>query len=325
MTSVDNNKRIYTLKEFYTIKENSSPYILPKETMEIIQYVSNLVGSPNYVKTPQFLANGGEYSDKKKKKRTKNNEISSDDWEAIRNFQATVKNEKTGMDKIKDTFRCEINKIADKNYEAQKIIIMEILRENILVWNSDELKTVGELIIEVSSANRFYSKLYCDLIGEIIKTYDFITPLLENFKKEVNESYENLSIDEFSASDDYNELCKKNNKNESRKAKGLFLVNLMLEEFLDVEFITNLIINLQNKLINGIDDSDNNEMNEEISEIVFILLENSYTFLKQEDNTEWEKILKNIENICEMKNNNKGLSNKTIFKQMDILDIVNTT
>ncbi len=46
MPSIDNNKRIYTLKEFYTIKENSSPYILPKETMEIIQYVSNLVGSP---------------------------------------------------------------------------------------------------------------------------------------------------------------------------------------------------------------------------------------------------------------------------------------
>lgn len=325
MTSLDTNKRIYTLKEFCTIKENSSAYILPEETIKIIQYVSNLVGSPNYVKTPQFLANGGEYSDKKKKKRTKNNEISSDDWEAIRNFQATVKNEKTGMDKIKDTMRCEINKIADKNYEAQKIIIMEILRENILVWTSDELKTVGELIIEVSSANRFYSKLYCDLIGEIIKTYDFITPLLEDFKKNVNESYENLSVEEFSASDDYNELCKKNNKNESRKAKGLFLVNLMLEEFLEVEFITNLIINLQNKLINGIDDSDNNEMNEEISEIVFILLENSYTFLKQEDNTEWGKILKNIENISEMKNNNKGLSNKTIFKQMDILDIVNTT
>ncbi len=325
MNSLETNKRIYTLKEFCTIKENSSAYILPEETINIIQYVSNLVGSPNYVKTPQFLANGGEYSEKKKKKRTKNNEISSDDWEAIRNFQATVKNEKTGMDKIKDTIRCEINKIADKNYEAQKIIIMEILRENILVWTSDELKTVGELIIEVSSANRFYSKLYCDLIGEIIKTYDFITPLLEDFKKNVNESYENLSVDEFSASDDYNELCKKNNKNESRKAKGLFLVNLMIEEFLDVEFITNLIINLQNKLINGIDVSDNNEMNEEISEILFILLENSYTFLKEEDNTEWEKILKNIENISEMKNNNKGLSNKTIFKQMDILDIVNTS
>ena len=325
MNSLETHKRIYTLKEFCTIKDNSSAYILPEETINIIQYVSNLVGSPNYVKTPQFLANGGEYSDKKKKKRTKNNEISSDDWEAIRNFQATVKNEKTGMDKIKDTMRCEINKIADKNYEAQKIIIMEILRENILVWTSDELKTVGELIIEVSSANRFYSKLYCDLIGEIIKTYDFITPLLEDFKKNVNESYENLSVDEFSASDDYNELCKKNNKNESRKAKGLFLVNLMLEEFLEVEFITNLILNLQNKLINGIDDSDNNEMNEEISEIMFILLENSYTFLKQEDNTEWGKILKNIENISEMKNNNKGLSNKTIFKQMDILDIVNTT
>ena len=48
-------------------------------------------------------------------------------------------------------------------------------------------------------------------------------------------------------------------------------------------------------------------------------------YLKQEDNTEWERILKNIKNISEMKSNNKGLSNKTIFKQMDILDIVNTT
>ena len=66
-------------------------------------------------------------------------------------------------------------------------------------------------------------------------------------------------------------------------------------------------------------------MNEEISEIIFILLQNSYMYLKHEHNTEWKKILKNIENLSEMKNNNKGLSNKTIFKQMDILDIVNTT
>ena len=325
MTSLDMNKRIYTLKEFCKIKENSTPYILPDETIEIIRYVSDLVGSPNYVKTPQFLTNSGEYSDKKKKKKTKNNEISNDDWEAIRNFQATVKNEKTGMDKVKDTIRCEINKIADKNYSAQKYIIMEILRENILIWDVDELKSVGELIIEVSSSNRFYSKLYCDLIGEIIKTYDFINPLLEDFKVKVYERYKNLSIEEFTSSDDYNELCKKNNNNESRKAKGLFLVNLMLDEFIEVEFITDVIINLQEKLINGIEDSDNNEMNEEISEIIFILLQNSYMYLKHEHNTEWKKILKNIENLSEMKNNNKGLSNKTIFKQMDILDIVNTT
>mgnify|MGYP001324637646 CR=1 FL=1 len=325
MIPFDINKRIYTLKEFCEIKENSTPYILPDETVEIIRYVSDLVGSPNYVKTPQFLTSTGDYSDKKKKKRIKNNEISNDDWEAIRNFQATVKNEKTGMDKVKDTIRCEINKIADKNYSAQKNIIMELLRENILIWNADELKSVGELIIEVSSSNRFYSKLYCDLIGEIIKTYDFIIPLLEDFKVNVKDTYKDLSIEQFTSSDDYDELCRKNNNNESRKAKGLFLVNLMLDEFIEVEFITSLIINIQEKLINGIEYSDNNEMNEEISEIIFILLQNSYMYLKQEDNTEWEKILKNIKNISEMKSNNKGLSNKTIFKQMDILDIVNTT
>ena len=49
--------RSYTLQDYISIKELYNPYILPKETVDIISYVSNMVGSPNYVKTPQFLLN----------------------------------------------------------------------------------------------------------------------------------------------------------------------------------------------------------------------------------------------------------------------------
>ena len=49
--------RSYTLQDYIRIKELNNPYILPKDTVDIISYVSNMVGSPNYVKTPQFLLN----------------------------------------------------------------------------------------------------------------------------------------------------------------------------------------------------------------------------------------------------------------------------
>ena len=111
-----NNTPIYTLQDYIKIKEMNNPYNLPKEAIDIIQYVSNMVGSPNYVKTPQFLINNE--NERKKKKRNKNNEINSEDWEAIRNFQATAKHEKSGIDKTIDNIKGEIHKIADKNYTS---------------------------------------------------------------------------------------------------------------------------------------------------------------------------------------------------------------
>ena len=53
----------YTLDDYIRIKEINNPYDLPSSAIDIINYVSNMVGSPNYVKTPQFLM-----SDAKKKK-----------------------------------------------------------------------------------------------------------------------------------------------------------------------------------------------------------------------------------------------------------------
>ena len=148
-----NNTPIYTLQDYIKIKEMNNPYNLPKEAIDIIQYVSNMVGSPNYVKTPQFLINN---ENERKKKRNKNNEINSEDWEAIRNFQAFAKHEKSGIDKTIDNIKGEIHKIADKNYTSQKDIIMKILGEVVLNSSDDDINKVGNIIINISSSNRFF-------------------------------------------------------------------------------------------------------------------------------------------------------------------------
>ena len=75
------NTAIYTLKDYIRIKEMNNPYILPKEATDIIQYVSNMVGSPNYVKTPQFLLNND--IERKKKRRHKSGFLRSERWEGM--------------------------------------------------------------------------------------------------------------------------------------------------------------------------------------------------------------------------------------------------
>ena len=308
----------YTLDDYIRIKEINNPYDLPSSAIDIINYVSNMVGSPNYVKTPQFLM-----SDAKKKKRNKNSDLSTDDWEAIRNFQTTTKNEKVGIEKTIDNIKCEINKIADKNYNTQKDIIMELIREYILIYNKEELDKIGNLIIDVSSGNRFFSKLYSNLVIEILKTYDFITPIIDSNCNALKNSISDISKENINFDNDYEELCLKNKINELRRSKCVFFVNLMKQNFIEENFITSIIDIILNQLYKNFDFIEFTQANEELSELLYLIIEEGHEQFKC--NPIWNHIYTKIENISKMKSNDKGLTNKTIFKIMDLLDIINTT
>ena len=315
------NPAIYTLKDYIHIKEMNNPYILPKEAIDIIQYVSNMVGSPNYVKTPQFLLNND--TERKKKRRNKNNEINSEDWEAIRNFQTTVKHEKSGIDKQIDTIKGEFHKIADKNFTSQKDIIMQKLREFVLNNNQDDVNKLGEIIINISSSNRFFSKLYSDLVVEIINTYDFITPIINKHYSDFETSITEFIVSNNYVSKDYEILCKINKENENRRSNALFFVNLMKDKCIEMSSLINIITVILNSLYDNIENQEAADVNEELSELLFVIINESFDSFKEHDT--WEDIHYKITSISEMKNNDKGLTNKIIFKLMDLLDIINTT
>ena len=81
----------YTLSDFITILENGIDNKMPEETIKIINMLANHVGSPEYIKTPQFKGNIMSYSNgaggiRRKKKQL---EVDDNDWETIRSFQAT--------------------------------------------------------------------------------------------------------------------------------------------------------------------------------------------------------------------------------------------
>ena len=55
--------KVYELADYIRIKEQGFNYTIPDESRELITLLANLVGSPNYSKSPYFLK-----TDKKKKK-----------------------------------------------------------------------------------------------------------------------------------------------------------------------------------------------------------------------------------------------------------------
>ena len=99
---------VYTLNDYKIIKQKGFEYTIPDDSRELITLLANLVGSPNYSKSPYFIK-----SDKKKKKTTAPSTLG---WEMIRNFKKTNIKDKTDTEKQLDTIRIFMNKLSEDTY-----------------------------------------------------------------------------------------------------------------------------------------------------------------------------------------------------------------
>jgi predicted nucleic acid-binding protein len=122
---------------------------------------------------------------------------------------------------------------------------------------------------------------------------------------------------------DYNKFCKINKDNEKRRSLASFFVNLMNNNIITKNKIVDIIRNLMNKIyIYIVQDNKKNEV-DELTEIIAILYKkelfaenNNYQLI---DNMTIPCI---IEKFAHSKSKNfLSLSNKTIFKFMDLIDM----
>ena len=179
---MDTKTKTYSIDNFYSILFQGFDYKLPDEVLEKISNLAQQVGSPDYVKTPVFQkrenplkSENKENGQIKKNRRGKPVEIvNDDDWNAIRSFQTTKMEEKTGVDIDIDAIRVNLNKLTDKNYIDihDKIvkIIDKLVSENII----ENMNRVSTIIFEIASTNRYFSKIYADLYSELSSKYESI-------------------------------------------------------------------------------------------------------------------------------------------------------
>ena len=343
----------YTIEDFQKFIDNGFGHNkLEDSVMEIIQAISSSVGSPEYVKTPQF----NKQSDASNK-RQKHQNVSNTDWEALRRFKATVFEKKKGIESSIDQIRKSLNKMTDKTYDTLIIkIIAEI--DKIITLYSDkkldesqadahaeaepektndkieiemteellvDLKKVGNSIFDIASGNGFYSKMYANLYNDLMRKYDFMRVIFDKNVDEMIEIFKNIEYCD--PATDYDKFCDNNKKNEKRRSMSLFYVHLMNLGIITTSKMLGIVKELQDTMLSLVDETGKQNIIEELSEIVFIMVKNSINNKRVSAYVSipalWNPIIDNIKLLSSMKVKSKpSISSKTIFKHLDILDLL---
>lgn len=299
----------YSLHDFESYVKNNNIKNLSEETLDIIEKLANEVGAPEYSKTPQF----------NKLRRKKNNELNDDDWNCIRQFQATEFIKREGLDINLFNVRKSLNILTDKNYDTILEKISNEFDEVITTKTPNDVLVLCNLFYEIASSNILFSslcaKLYKDLI---IKTNHLTSIVTKNIELCIK------SIDEITYIDpdyNYDKFCENNKLNEKTRSQFNFLTSLMKNDIISYTCIYEIIEKLFTKLHILIKEGNKKNELDEISELNYILVSNSFNIIRDNDNKKYDYIFKSVKEISELKvKTTPGISNKCIFKHMDLLD-----
>ena len=310
----------YPLAQILHIVGNMNGYELPQEISNRIGDLSNKVGAPSYNRTPVFHKNRDDSKPKKKPKQ-KNQEINDADWETIRNFQVTEREQKDGIDKMLDDIRGELNKLSDKNYDKISERIKTCLVDMVKCesFDSKHKEKIALLIFDIATTNKFYSALYAKLYKELVVDYDFIVSEFEKKFSTFKQLFKDIQY--VNPDEDYNLFCKINKENESRRALSLFIVNMVKLEELPCDYLINIIEELITLTKSKMATADCKEHVNELSENIYTLITESYQYIKR--HPEFENIMKHIKFIkSEKSKDHLSLSSKSVFKYMDMFDYI---
>jgi hypothetical protein len=268
-------------------------------------------------------------------------------------FKITKMETKEGVDKHINDIRVALNKISIKNYDVQRDVIITnielIYKEHnvaacssevaepeyvTLVKVSDEIveqanvschsehsehiTKIATSIFDIASSNKFFSELYAELYRELINKFSVFRAILTEFISKFNDTIQHIHY--VDSNTDYDGFCNYTKSNDNRKATSMFIVNLMKKEVLAKDVVMKIIDFFMERVFTYMDEPNRTNEVEEITENIFIFISHSQRELS--DLNEWTaKIVPKITAISKMKvSEHKSISNRVIFKYMDLID-----
>jgi hypothetical protein len=311
----------YTLEDFHNVMDDGLNIKLDPGTIEIIQQIADQVGAPEYVRTPQFVRkerSDGSGRPRNRKNKKKAVELSDADWEAIRQFEATQREKKEGIDASMDLIRKTINKITDKTYMALIGGLHEEF-EKVADASEEDLAKLSSTVFSLVSETGFYSDMLASLYVELVGKYSYLKADLDTCINSFQEWCFNVNY--VSPDEDYDGFCANNKENTRRQSVAKFLVNIARAEMIEHSLIMDFLQNTHTSLLESVNLGNKKETLDELSELVAIFAIEGKDFLSEL--SEWDDIQTSIASVSKMKSkNHDGLSNKTVFKYMDIIDVI---
>ena len=162
----------YTLSDFERITYNGFEYTVPPATLNLVSSLADQVGAPTYVKTPIFpksksgsgsasLNSGASNAhgqaatgyglDRRGGKRL-DQQITDDDWESIRAFQATELVRSQGIESHINTIRSSLNRLTADNYSDVRDTILKNISD-LIADNASE-----ESMLKIGNSIRSFEK-----------------------------------------------------------------------------------------------------------------------------------------------------------------------
>jgi len=333
-TTVANNTMKYNLQKFKETKFYGFEFVIPEDTVTIINYLTSEIGSSAFITNPVFQKNEHLHGETmftankgrgRNKKNSKFSESNDEDWENLRSFHSTTIKQSSGIDGHIDNLRSNLNKLTDKTYQDIRTKIFDIL--DTIVNSSDFNETtwtqVSTVIFDIASTNKFFSKIYADLYSDLFLKYEFMRSV---FEESFNKFIELFAVIEYiNPEENYDKFCKINKDNEKRKALSVFFINLMINGIIDKSKISKLLKTLLVQISEYVVVADKKNEVDELIENVALLYRKDLIDCDSKDESLLIDELSITEFITKLANTkvqkDKSLSNKTIFKCMDLVGL----
>ncbi len=324
----------YNLDQINNIITPGFVWEISEEVMQIVNYLSSEVGASPITSSifeKKETLNVFSLDKNKKRRGNKGMEVSEEEWESLRTFQATKIEQKVGIDAEIDQLRLLLNKLTDKTFlNIREQIINKI---NLLIssegFNEEDGNKISIMLYDLSSSNKFYSKIFADLYAELVTNYNWLRSVFTDKYNNILNEYANIQY--IDPEKDYDKFCENNKQNDKRKSITTFYLNLSKNGFINKKFIVELLLKLLDIVYNQIEQSDKKNEVDELTENIAILYNKEFIeeFLENNDNDDEynvnytdESIVDSIENLAKMKAKDyPSLSNKSIFKYMDMVEM----
>ena len=348
-TIATNSNMKYSLNKFQETIFYGFEFTIPDKTVALINELASQVGSQTFVRNTVFSKKeleegvvfgqmgassnfrlGGGGGANRRRRGNKNMESNNDDWESLRTFQATKILEKSGIDLHIDSLRSLLNKISDKTYlDIQEKIVLkmdEVLAEPDF---DEEVSTkVSTAFYDIAANNKFFSKIYADLYANIATKYPFMKTHFNSKYATFIDDFKNMTF--VDAKVNYDLFCEANKLNENRKANTQFFVNLASNGFLEKKLVVMNLKDLLELVMSMINQTDKKNEVDEITENVAILYKKDLIDAVLDDSDcdeedyeiSGDSIADTVTILARSKAKDfKSLSNKAIFKYMDLVEM----
>jgi hypothetical protein len=341
--------KLYTLDDFGALIFSENKYVLPDSVFATFRTIEQNIEIPAFTEpsTPKIhpprerndhrdrsvedTRFGGKHPTHNVKGKGYNNNAgrgkrdagpsAAEDWGMMRSFKTTKIEMKTGIDKITNDLRTQINKISTANYNKQRDSVFSLIRTYLESTEASSENTVklSSAIFQIMCSNKMLSSLYSTLYAELIAEFPVFSTLLEEFVMSFHETIH--TIEYVNPDENYDEFCRITKNNDRRKNTTQFIVNVINRGTLNVSFLLNILRLFMDTIMTNICEVNKTAHVEELVENLYIIVLGG--IFKLRDLPEWQGINDTIMKLansqtCEY----TSMSNRIMFKLMDIIDAI---